>query len=98
MTDLEFWVELKVVRTVKFLTEGLWRPGQVAWQMRRAKVTPGRIWNIVSHPAGQAVRLYGGAKVFDLNTGMTVEPDFQTQLPPNWFAMLDYIERQNGKA
>ena len=36
MTDLEFWLELKVVKTVSFKTEGLWRPGQVAWQMKRA--------------------------------------------------------------
>jgi hypothetical protein len=98
MTDLEFWVELKVVRTVKLLTEGLWRPGQVAWQMRRAKVTPNSVWNLVSHPAGQSVKLYRGSKVFDMNTGVTVDPDFETQLPPNWFAMLDYIGRQNGKA
>ena len=98
MTDNEFWVELKVVRTVKFLTEGLWRPGQIAWQMRRARVTPGGVWNLVSHPSGQAVKLYRGAKVFDLNTGVTVEPDFETHLPPNWFAMLDYIGRQNGEA
>ena len=98
MTDIEFWVELKVVRTVKFLTEGLWRPGQIAWQMRRARVTPGGVWNLVSHPSGQSVKLYRGAKVFDLNTGVTVEPDFETHLPPNWFAMLDYIGRQNGEA
>ena len=98
MTDLEFWLELKVVKTVSFKTEGLWRPGQVAWQMKRAASTPDRIWNLVSYPAGQSVRLYRGDKVLDLNRGMNAVTDFETHLPPNWFAMLDFIRRRNDKA
>ena len=97
MTDLEFWLELKVVKTVSFKTEGLWRPGQVAWQMKRAASTPDRIWNLVSYPAGQSVRLYRGDKVMDLNRGMDAVTDFETHLPPNWFAMLDFIRRRNDK-
>ena len=97
MTDLEFWLELKVVKTVSFKTEGLWRPGQVARQMKRAASTPDRIWNLVSHPAGQSVRLYRGDKVMDLNRGMDAVTDFETHLPPNWFAMLDFIRRRNDK-
>lgn len=98
MPDLEFWLELKVVKTVSFKTEGLWRPNQVAWQTKRCRSTPSRIWNVVSYPEGQTVRLYRGDKVFALNCGMDAKPDFETHLPPNWIAMLDFIERQNGKA
>lgn len=98
MTDLEFWLELKVVKTVSFKTEGLWRPNQVAWQTKRCQSTPDRVWNVVSYPEGQSVRLYRGDKVFDLNRGIAAKPDFETHLPPNWIAMLDFIGRKNGKA
>ena len=98
MTGFEFWLELKVVKTVSFRTEGLWRPGQVAWQMRRAAFTPDRIWNLVSHPAGQSVRLYRGDKVLDLNRGMGAMTDFETDLPPDWLAMLDFIGGRDVKA
>lgn len=98
MPDLEFWLELKVVKTVSFKTEGLWRPNQVAWQTKRCRSTPNRVWNVVSYPEGQTVRLYRGDKVFDLNRGIDAMPDFETHLPPNWAAMLDFIGRKNGKA
>jgi len=97
MTGLEFWLELKVIKTVSARTEGLWRPGQVAWQTRRCRETPDSVWNAVSHPAAQSVMLYRGDKVFDLNRGLAATPDFETHLPPNWFAMLDFIGRRNGK-
>jgi hypothetical protein len=33
----------------------------------------------------------------DMNRGMDAVTDFETHLPPNWFAMLDFIRRRNDK-
>jgi hypothetical protein len=88
---LEFWVELKVCRTVRYATGGLWRPAQVAWQTKRCQIVPDTIWNVVSHPAGQRIHIYGADKVLSLNNGEDVPSDLSLQLPPNWFQFLDLV-------
>jgi hypothetical protein len=45
----------------------------------------------VSHPAGQRIHVYGADKVLSLNNGEDVPSDLSLQLPPNWFAFLDFV-------
>jgi hypothetical protein len=75
-SPIEIWVELKVCKTKLYKTAGLWRPAQIAWQTARSRVSP-CVWNIVSHPEAQVLRIYSGSRVADLWDDATgkVEPD-----------------------
>lgn len=64
-SPIEIWVELKVCKTKLYKTAGLWRPAQIAWQMARSRVSP-CVWNIVSHPEAQVLRIYNGSRIADL--------------------------------
>ena len=64
-SPIEIWVELKVCKTKAYKTAGLWRPAQIAWQMARSRVSP-CVWNMVSHPEAQVLRIYNGARITDL--------------------------------
>lgn len=90
MTEGEFWVELKVCKTKKYATAGLWRPMQVSWQMTRAKVFP-NVWNVVSHPSSDVVYIYRCEKVFKLSAGEgSVIPDM-VLYTADWNAFIDYV-------
>lgn len=87
----EFWLELKVCKNKKYGTAGLWRPLQVSWQMSRAKVFP-NVWNVVSHPAGEAVHVYRCDKVFRLSAGDdTVQPDLSLYGPVDWDSLVEMV-------
>lgn len=87
----EFWIELKVCKTNKYSTAGLWRPLQVSWQMARAKVFP-NVWNVVSHPAADAVYVYRCDKVFRLSAGDdTAKPDLILYGPVEWANLLELV-------
>ena len=64
-SPIEIWVELKVCKTKQYKTAGLWRPAQIAWQMARSRVSP-CVWNMVSHPEAQVLRIYNGSRITDL--------------------------------
>lgn len=87
----EFWVELKVCKTKKYSTAGLWRPLQVAWQMTRAVKFP-NVWNVVSHPAADRVMVYRCDKVFRLSSGDEVAPDLVLFGPVEWSGLLDLVK------
>lgn len=73
---IEIWCELKVCKTKQYKTAGLWRPAQIAWQTARSQKM-GNVWNLVSHPQAEVVKIYGGDKILNLwedGTGAT-EPD-----------------------
>lgn len=64
-SPIEIWVELKVCKTKAYKTAGLWRPAQIAWQTARSRVSP-CVWNMVSHPESQSLRIYNGSRIADL--------------------------------
>ena len=64
-SPIEIWVELKVCKTKAYKTAGLWRPAQIAWQMARSRVSP-CVWNMVSHPDTNQLKIYNGSRVADL--------------------------------
>lgn len=73
---IEIWCELKVCKTKSYKTAGLWRPAQIAWQTARSKYTD-TVWNLVSHPQAEVIKIYSGAKLPLLwdDTSGKVEPD-----------------------
>lgn len=92
MPEGEFWIELKVCKTKKYGTAGLWRPMQVAWQMSRARVFP-NVWNVVSRPSVDTVYIYRCEKVFKLSAGESVIPDMVLYGPVEWGPLLDLIRQ-----
>lgn len=64
-SPIEIWVELKVCKTKSYKTAGLWRPAQIAWQTARSRVSP-CVWNMVSHPESESLRVYNGSRITDL--------------------------------
>ena len=92
----EFWIELKVCKTKKYATAGLWRPMQVAWQMSRARVFP-NVWNVVSHPAEDAVYAYGCESVFRLSCGEHVTPDVILYGTTDWMALIEAVAARLSK-
>lgn len=90
MKEGEFWVELKVCKTKKYATAGLWRPLQVAWQMSRAKVYP-NVWNMVSHPATDRVLIYRCDKVFRLSSGDEEAMPDLILYGADWAAFLELV-------
>ena len=75
-SPIEIWVELKVCKTKAYKTAGLWRPAQIAWQTARSRVSP-CVWNMVSHPEAEVLRIYNGSRITDLwdDTTGNIEPD-----------------------
>ena len=86
----EFWIELKVCKTSRYQTKGLWRPQQIAWQMKRACVFA-NVFNLVSHPSLQCCKIYGASKVLELHLGNAVKPDLTLSYPVNWQRLLDHV-------
>lgn len=92
VTEGEFWLELKVCKTKKYKTAGLWRPHQVSWQFTRSKVFR-NVWNVVSHPEDDKIYLYGCEKIIDLNEpDKFVEPDFVLSEPFDWQELLNFVK------
>ena len=75
-SPIEIWVELKVCKTKAYKTAGLWRPAQIAWQTARSRVSP-CVWNMVSHPESQSLRIYNGSRIADIwdDASGKTEPD-----------------------
>jgi hypothetical protein len=97
VTEGEFWLELKVCKTKRFKTAGLWRPHQVSWQFSRSKVFH-NVWNVVSHPEDNKVYVFGCDKILKLNEpDISVTPDFVMEGPFDWGLMLDFIKAQLKK-
>lgn len=87
----EFWLENKVCDTKRFKTVGLWRPNQVAWQYNRARIFR-NVWNVISHPATDTVRVYRCDKIYDLNDpDMDVPPDLVMEQPFDWKMLMDLV-------
>ena len=87
----EFWLELKVCKTKKFKTAGLWRPHQVSWQYSRSTVFR-NVWNVISHPEDDRIYFFRCDKIVDLNEpDVLVEPDYVMDHPFDWGSALDFI-------
>jgi hypothetical protein len=73
---IEIWCELKVCKTKAYKTAGLWRPAQIAWQTARSFHNH-NVWNLVSHPQAEVVKIYHGSRIADLwdDSEGRVEPD-----------------------
>jgi hypothetical protein len=73
---IEIWCELKVCKTKAYKTAGLWRPAQIAWQTARSFHSR-NVWNLVSHPQAEVVKIYSGSRIADLwdDSEGKVEPD-----------------------
>lgn len=89
-SPIEIWVELKVCKTKAYKTAGLWRPAQIAWQTARSRVSP-CVWNMVSHPESQSLRIYNGSRVADLwdDAMGKAEPDQTLSYRDPWSMFLD---------
>ena len=87
---IEIWCELKVCKTKRYKTAGLWRPAQIAWQTARSKYCA-TLWNLVSHPEAGVVKIYNGSRLaglWDDETG-NIEPDQVLEYGTTWSAFLD---------
>jgi hypothetical protein len=76
LRGIEIWCELKVCKTKSYKTAGLWRPAQIAWQTARSHKLR-NVWNLVSHPQAEVVKIYSGSRIADLwdDKEGQVEPD-----------------------
>jgi len=96
---IEIWCELKVCKTKRYKTAGLWRPAQIAWQTARARYL-NTVWNMVSHPQAGVVKIYNAQKIaglWDDETGK-VPPDQVLEYGTTWSAFLDLAaERAFGE-
>lgn len=87
---IQIWCELKVCKTKRYKTAGLWRPAQIAWQTARARYV-NTVWNMVSHPQAGVVKIYNGSRLaglWDDETG-NIEPDQVLEYGTTWSAFLD---------
>jgi hypothetical protein len=90
----EFWIELKVCKTKKFKTEGLWRPSQISWQYKRSEHYC-NVWNVISHPAQELIHVYNCRDILALNTSeQPPEADLVLSYPVPWQDMLDHINEK----
>ncbi len=87
---IEIWCELKVCKTKRYKTAGLWRPAQIAWQTARSKYCA-TLWNLVSHPQAGVVKIYNGSRLAGLWDDETGEfpPDQTLEYGTTWSAFLD---------
>ena len=92
---IEVWCELKVCKTKAYKTNGLWRPAQIAYQTRRSLFSAG-VWNLVSHPEAEVLKIYSGSKVGGLSTDSTgsIEPDLVLPFKGPWTTFLDLAARR----
>lgn len=90
-SPIEIWVELKVCKTKQYKTAGLWRPAQIAWQTARSRVSP-CVWNMVSHPETEVLRIYEGSRITDLWDDQTgnIEPDMVLEYRDPLSMFLDF--------
>ena len=87
---IEIWSELKVCRLRNFKTAGLWRPAQIAYQIRRSREIC-NVWNLVAHPRAEVLRIYSADKVAALaedETGSVV-PDLILGFRDPWSPFLE---------
>ena len=87
---IELWCELKVCKTKSYKTAGLWRPAQIAWQTARSRYS-NTVWNLVSHPQSQSVKIYSGSRIADLwdDAEGKTEPDQVLSYRDPWSMFLD---------
>lgn len=94
---IEIWCELKICRTKAYKTNGLWRACQIAYISKRScKIA--NVWNLVSHPRAEVLKIYSGDKVAALSTDLTgsVVPDLVLPFQGPWTTFLDLAaSRQN---
>ena len=92
---IEVWCELKVCKTKAYKTNGLWRPAQIAYQTRRSLFSAG-VWNLVSHPEAEVLKIYSGSKIPQLSTDSTgsIEPDLVLPFKGPWSTFLDLAARR----
>jgi hypothetical protein len=90
-SPIEIWVELKVCKTKAYKTAGLWRPAQIAWQTARSRVSP-CVWNMVSHPETEVLKIYSGSRVADLwdDVDGRIDPDMVLGYRDPWSMFLDF--------
>jgi hypothetical protein len=87
---IEIWCELKVCKTKKYKTAGLWRPAQIAWQTARSRYS-NTVWNLVSHPEAEVIKIYSGIQIphiWDDSTGSVV-PDMVLGYHEPWSKFLE---------
>ena len=91
----EIWCELKVCKTKAYKTKDLWRPSQIAYITRRS-CKFANIWNLVSHPQAEVLKIYSGSKVGGLSTDSTgsIEPDLVLPFKGPWTTFLDLAARR----
>jgi hypothetical protein len=91
----EIWCELKVCKTKAYKTKDLWRPSQIAYITRRS-CKFANIWNLVSHPQAEVLRIYSGDKTASLSTDSTgsIEPDLVLPFKGPWTTFLDLAARR----
>ena len=90
-TPVEIWCELKVCSNIKFNAAGLWRPAQIAWQSKRSRVSR-NVYNLVSHPRAEVVRIYDAGQVANLHDSSSESPEPLIILPIGagmWTAFLE---------
>ena len=94
-TGIEIWCELKVCKLKSFKTERIWRPAQIAYQTKRSIVSDA-VWNLVSHPEAEVLKIYSGSKVGGLSTDSTgsIEPDLVLPFKGPWTTFLDLAARR----
>ncbi len=87
---IELWCELKVCKTKRYKTAGLWRPAQIAWQTARS-LRSRNVWNLVSHPQSEVVKIYSGSRIADLwdDVEGKTEPDQVLSYRDPWSMFLD---------
>jgi len=94
LRGIEIWCELKVCKTKSYKTAGLWRPAQIAWQTARSKHNL-CVWNLVSHPQTETVKIYSGSRIADLwdDSEGKIEPDLVIRYRnpyDSWSMFLDF--------
>ena len=90
-TPVEIWCELKVCSTIKFNAAGLWRPAQIAWQIKRSRVSR-NVYNLISHPRAEVVRIYDAGQVAEVHCPSSESPEPLLILPIGagmWTAFLE---------
>lgn len=87
---VEIWCELKVCKTKAYKTAGLWRPAQIAWQTARSRYCA-TLWNLVSHPQAEVVKIYSGSRIADLwdDTEGKILPDLVLKYRDPWSLFLE---------
>lgn len=99
-SPVEIWCELKVCSTKIFQGRNLWRPAQIAWQTKRSRVTC-NVFNLISHPRAEVVRIFGAHKVQFLQDGSIGSSESELDIPYGngmWTAFLEYAAKRSKES